>query len=345
VQGGKTSPVAAVHESGYGALVLDRLATHTCGIVAADAAGVIVPDRRDPHHAFLAAGCGLGVEQVGERFEMRRGIIRDVIARARTRRLRPGADLSALTGGTLEAAATGACVPVCSNGEVRGAMWAVARRGQRFERRRLELLRAMATLTANAIDHAVNHERLEASAQASVDALAAAIDLRDGYTGDHSEEVVELSVEVGRALDLDRVALVELACAARLHDVGKIGVPDEILRKPAALTADEWVAMRRHPRAGADLLARVPGLEAVAAVVRFHHERWDGRGYPDGLAGEEIPLASRIIAVCDAFRAMTTDRPYRRRLAAGSALAELRRASGAQFDPAVVAAAQDLNPG
>jgi HD-GYP domain-containing protein (c-di-GMP phosphodiesterase class II) len=118
--------------------------------------------------------------------------------------------------------------------------------------------------------------------------------------------------------------------------VGKIGVPDAVLRKPGPLDDDEWDIMRMHPSLGADMIARVPGLDRVAEAVRTHHERWDGGGYPDGLREAEIPLAGRIIAVCDAFNAMTSDRPYRPAMPERLAVQELRAGAGTQFDPRVV---------
>jgi HD-GYP domain-containing protein (c-di-GMP phosphodiesterase class II) len=131
-----------------------------------------------------------------------------------------------------------------------------------------------------------------------------------------------------------------LECAARLHDVGKLGVPEAILRKPGPLDESEWAVMRRHPEWGAQMVARVPGLEGIAEYVRGHHERWDGRGYPDGLAGSRIPLASRVISVCDAFEAMVSRRPYRAPLSFDAALRELLAGAGSQFDPGLVAAVE-----
>jgi polar amino acid transport system substrate-binding protein len=142
-------------------------------------------------------------------------------------------------------------------------------------------------------------------------------------------------------MGLDRAELAELEVAALLHDIGKILVPDSILKKPGRLTPDEYAQMTIHPARGAEILARVPGLEVVATIVRYHHERWDGSGYPDGLSGERIPLASRIISVCDSFNAMTSDRPYRRAMSADDALTELHINAGWQFDPAVVFTAAD----
>jgi putative nucleotidyltransferase with HDIG domain len=174
--------------------------------------------------------------------------------------------------------------------------------------------------------------------EAGVGALGKLLDLRDGYTGSHAEEVVALCDAIARRLQLPPATVRELETAARLHDLGKIGVPDVILHKPGRLTPAEWEVMRRHPGWGAEALASVPGGAGVAAAVRGHHERWDGRGYPDELSGEEIPIASRIIAVADAWHAMTSNRSYRRALDEEHARQELRDGAGAQFDPAVVEA-------
>src|SRR5436309_2126424 len=139
-------------------------------------------------------------------------------------------------------------------------------------------------------------------------------------------------------LHLETTSLGELEFAARLHDVGKIRVPDAVLHKPGPLDHTEYDVIRCHAAWGAETLATIPGLQAVAAVVRFHHERWDGTGYPDGLRGARIPLASRIICVCDAYAAMTADRPYRLAMVRGEALSEVVEGSGSQFDPMVVSA-------
>ena len=166
--------------------------------------------------------------------------------------------------------------------------------------------------------------------------LAAALEARDGYTGEHSDAVHALSVAVASKLGLYPREVAEVEAVALLHDVGKIGIPDQILHKPGPLTADEWVLMREHPVIGERILRPLPGLSDVATAVRHEHERWDGRGYPDGMAGEDIPLASRIVLTCDAYNALVSDRPYRKRLSDATAEAELRRCSGTQFDPRVV---------
>ena len=174
--------------------------------------------------------------------------------------------------------------------------------------------------------------------RASFLALATAIEPGDGYTHAHSEETVFLVEAVARELALPEEDLAECKTAALLHDIGKIGIPDSVHHKPGPLDEHEWRIMREHPVIGERILKQVPGLERVAAAIRHEHERWDGDGYPDGIAGEQIPLESRIVLVCDAYHAMTSDRPYRARMPREAALAELRRCSRAQFDPQVVEA-------
>ena len=169
-------------------------------------------------------------------------------------------------------------------------------------------------------------------------ALTAALETRDLETHGHSERVVSFSLRLGRELGLGADQMRSLEFGSLLHDIGKIGVPDAILRKPARLTEDEWVRMREHPLHGQRILRGIEFLEGAARVVAQHHERWDGSGYPAGLRGEQIDLNARIFAVADAFDAITSDRVYRRGRDYDAALAELEAHSGCQFDPRVVAA-------
>jgi putative nucleotidyltransferase with HDIG domain len=166
--------------------------------------------------------------------------------------------------------------------------------------------------------------------------LAKAVDARDTYTGSHSTRVAELGAWIAARLGLD-AEQVELArLAGSLHDLGKLAIPEEILRKPGPLTPPERLVLERHPQIGFRMLESL-GVEPVAEWVFRHHERWDGLGYPDGLAGDEIPLGARIIFIADAYDAMTSDRAYRGRLTPQDAVAELERCAGTQFDPAIVA--------
>jgi putative nucleotidyltransferase with HDIG domain len=168
--------------------------------------------------------------------------------------------------------------------------------------------------------------------------LGDVVEADDGYTGEHCREVVDLAVEVGRRLALPTQHLRNLEFAALLHDVGKVAIPKRIINKPGALDDAEWEVVRRHTIEGERMLNRVGGfMSEVGTIIRSHHERWDGGGYPDGLAGEAIPLESRIIACCDAWNAMTTTRSYRVALSEDVAAYELRANAGTQFDPEIVA--------
>ena len=162
--------------------------------------------------------------------------------------------------------------------------------------------------------------------------------LHDRYTGEHSQRVTEYSVRVAQTLGLDAGGVELVRRAALLHDVGKLRIPAELLRSHDMLNERQRRIMRLHPDLGGELLARTPGLEDLSHIVRHHHERWDGLGYPQGLAGSDIPLESRIIFVADAFDAMTSQRPYGRLRWVGGALAELSRCARTQFDPLVVTA-------
>jgi two-component system cell cycle response regulator len=152
----------------------------------------------------------------------------------------------------------------------------------------------------------------------------------------HLHGVADLSIEVGQRLGMSSEQLDELARAAELHDIGKVAIPDAILHKPGPLDAAEWSFMCRHTVIGERILGVAPALRPVAKLVRASHENWDGTGYPDGLAGEEIPLGARVVRVCDSYHAMISDRPYRTATRPAAALAELRRCAGTLFDPRVV---------
>ena len=181
-------------------------------------------------------------------------------------------------------------------------------------------------------------ESLEDSYRMTLKALAAALETRDRETHGHSERVVSFSLRLGRALNLRGDELRSLEFGALLHDIGKIGVPDAILHKPAQLCEEEWVNMRRHPLHGQQILRGISFLEGAARVVGQHHEKWDGTGYPRGLRGEEIDLNARIFAVADAFDAIISDRVYRAGRSYEEAAEEMDKWAGKQFDPQVVRA-------
>jgi putative nucleotidyltransferase with HDIG domain len=179
---------------------------------------------------------------------------------------------------------------------------------------------------------------LEDAFLTTIGVISDAVEMQDSYTANHANEVADLAVAVGERMGIEGVELDRLRYGALLHDVGKIGIPAEILRKPGPLTAEERTRMDEHTAIGARMLERIPFLAPVAPLVRSAHERHDGGGYPDGLRGEEIPRAAMVIATCDALHAMTSDRSYRKAMSVADAEAELRENAGSQFEPAVVTA-------
>jgi HD-GYP domain-containing protein (c-di-GMP phosphodiesterase class II) len=200
----------------------------------------------------------------------------------------------------------------------------------------LGLLAYFAKERRGRIDHALE---LSGAYRGTAMLLGQVVESDDAYTGEHSRGVVELSLAVADRLGLDPRARVRVEFGALLHDVGKIAVPDEIINKPGPLNDDEWAVMRRHTIEGERMLKPIGGLLAeVGGVVRSSHEHYDGGGYPDALAGTEIPIEARIICCCDAFSAMTTDRSYRKAMPVEAALLELQACAGTQFDPKVAAA-------
>jgi putative nucleotidyltransferase with HDIG domain len=183
-------------------------------------------------------------------------------------------------------------------------------------------------------------QQLTRSYMATVRALSNAVEARDAYTGGHAERVARYAIEIGRELGLPRPDAPEIEFGFLLHDIGKLAVPDSILFKPGPLTAEERALMTRHTIVGAEIMRDIEFLAEASKVVRSHHERWDGSGYPDGLAGEEIPLTARVFAVADVFDALTTDRPYRAALSFEQAHEMIVAESGRHFDPEVADAFQ-----
>lgn len=177
---------------------------------------------------------------------------------------------------------------------------------------------------------------------AVVEALTIALDAKHPYTSGHSERVANLSALIAGNLGYGLEECRFIHVAGHLHDIGKIGVPDAVLLKDSSLTDEEFASIRRHPELGFEILSKVTALRPFASIVRHHHERWDGRGYPDGLSGAAIPRFSRIIALADAYDAMTSNRAYRLRLSPEAALREIERGSGSQFEPEAAAAFLDM---
>lgn len=208
--------------------------------------------------------------------------------------------------------------------------------GRDFSLIELEIFCSLGSQAAVAMENANLYKRLKENFFNTAEALAEAINSRDPYTGGHTRRVKDYSIMIAKALKMDDFEMASLRLAATLHDIGKIGIDDAILRKTGRLSAPEELAMRKHPEIGAKILGHLEGMEACIAGVRHHHEHIDGTGYPDGLTREEIPLQARIIAIADAFDALTTERPYKKAVDQATACVELRNAAGTQFDPALV---------
>jgi len=198
------------------------------------------------------------------------------------------------------------------------------------------LLMTIASQIAIAIENAQAYQRLKTQNLETISALATAVEAKDPYTSGHSEEVTQFAIAIAGKMGLSNDEIEDLRVAALLHDIGKIGIPDSVLNKPARLTSAEFLMIKAHPAIAAEIVGKIEALAHLVPSIRHHHERWDGTGYPDGLKGKEIPLGARILAVADGFEAMTSERPYRRARTEEEALAELEKGAGTQWDPQVV---------
>ena len=309
-----TSGVPSPQRLGYSGIILERLAQHTRTVIGVHEAWIaITPPGEQRTHTVVAAA-GTDPEVIGMRVA------------------RPRAELGGL-----------ASAPVMMHGHLRGALCVGAHAtGGGLTRLDMDLLEELATLTGEVLTHHESRELFRGDSQAEIGALVRALADADGDTYRHSLEVAATARAIAKRLGLQDVDLVEVELGALLHDLGKLRMPAHILRKPGPLDNDETDLMRLHPEWGCEMVARVPGLEAVALIVRLHHERPDGSGYPHGLTDERIPMASKIVAACDAYGAMTRRRDYSEPLDVDTALVELETNSGNQFDPLVVEVLADF---
>jgi HD-GYP domain-containing protein (c-di-GMP phosphodiesterase class II) len=227
-------------------------------------------------------------------------------------------------------------VPVLVDGAVWGVLNIEATDPGALAESDTVLVEAIATSFGAAVHRARLVADLEGAFTTALAALTSTVEAKDDYTACHGEDVAVLAERVALRMSLSNTQARDVRYAAMLHDLGKVAVPSEILLKPGPLTDEEWVTMRSHAAIGGELVGRIDAFAHLAPAVRASHERWDGGGYPDGLVGEQIPLAARIIAACDTYDAIVTDRPYRPARSPSEACAELRRVAGAQLDTSVV---------
>ena len=298
--------VPSPQQLGYSNVVLERLAQHARAVLGFRQAWIVARFPGAAEEFVPVAGAGIDPDLIGRRLHSpARGAV--------------------------------ASAPVVSGSEECGALCVGGRDEARdLEPAEMELLRELGVLAGEALSHHARRELTVGDSQAEIRALVQALAESDGDTYRHSLEVAATATALGRGLGLGRTELVEVELGALLHDVGKLRLPRELLTKAGELTEEERRLIRLHPDWGAEMVGRIPGLEAVALIVRLHHERPDGLGYPHGLTHARIPMATRIVSVCDAYGAMTKRRPYSAPLDLDAALAELERNAGTQFDSEVV---------
>jgi HD-GYP domain-containing protein (c-di-GMP phosphodiesterase class II) len=227
-------------------------------------------------------------------------------------------------------------VPIVVDGAVWGVLNLEGPEPDAFSEADAVLAEAIAASLGSSVHRAMLVADLEQTFTTTLTALMSTVEAKDDYTASHEQDVADLSRRVAVRLGMDGTRAGDVRHAALLHDVGKVAVPSEILLKPGPLSDEEWVTMHAHAAAGGTLVASIPAFAHLAPAVRASHERWDGGGYPDGLAGEQIPLAARIIAACDTYEAIVTDRPYRPARTPAEAATELRRVAGTQLDERIV---------
>jgi putative nucleotidyltransferase with HDIG domain len=241
------------------------------------------------------------------------------------------------------AVSTAISVPLFLRNEMIGVLNADKRRsGGRFDTHEMKLLYIFASQVAVSLENVRLHENLKEKLLNAVSTLAMALEAKDAYTRGHSQRVSHYAAQIAREMGLEEREIEAIRLAGILHDIGKIGVRDEILHKAGKLSEEEWKQVRKHPEISVSILSRIPDLKGIIRIIRHHHEHYDGNGYPSGLKGEEIPLGARILAVTDMLDALISDRPYREKITFAEAVEEVRKVSGTQLDPRVVEALEEI---
>ena len=330
---------AAESRSQLMALLLEQI----LHLVDADGVALAMVDAENGDLVFeMARGTWLDI--VGSRIPAGQGLSSTIVATGKTYlNNQVGADLRLAYPDIVDETPAVAGVPLIAAERTIGVLW-MGRRTEISEDDCL-LLVAIAEMAASALHRVSLHHQLEASHNelkvaydSTLEGWARALELRDADTEGHTRRVVELSVLIAQTMGLSPEEVVHLRRGALLHDIGKMAIPDHILRKPGPLDDAEWEIMRRHPEFAREMLADIPYMQPALDIPFCHHEKWDGTGYPRGLAGEEIPIPARVFAVADVWDALTSDRPYRRAWSEEKAEAHITAASGSHFDPAAVEA-------
>jgi diguanylate cyclase (GGDEF)-like protein len=317
--------------------VLGRSVEVTTRVLGTERAALWIEEETEPHDLVARASFGYpsDLDPTGKR-RYPRQLAHEWLEGTEPFVLEPS-DLAAIDGFSGDGTSTIVVAPLKLENHRVGALTATI--GERvLDDRQMRLLAGLAHQAKLAIESAEHYLSLERTFVSTVAALANALEAKDDYTASHARWITDMSMLVGRELQFDRETMKRLELGALFHDIGKIGIPSEILQKPGPLTDAEFEIVKEHPELGEKILAPIERLEDVRPIVRACHERWDGLGYPDGKSGTDIPVESRVVLVCDAFHAMVTDRPYRGALPQAEAVRRLEEASGTQFDPMAVAA-------
>ena len=327
-------------------LTLDILLDHTLAQLGVDAANILL---YNPHTQMLEYGVGRGFRSKAQtQLSLRMGESQAGRA-ALERRMVAIPDIQASEAAFSqphlladEGFSAYYAVPLITKGQIKGVLKIFHRSTLNPDAEWFNFLETLAGQAAIALDNAALFEGLQRSNldlalayDSTIEGWAGALELRDEETEGHSQRVTELTLQLARAMGVRDAEMAHLRRGALLHDIGKMGVPDDILRKPGPLTDEEWVIMRQHPQFAFDMLAPITYLKPALDIPYCHHEKWDGSGYPRGLKGEQIPLAARVFAVVDVWDALLSDRPYRKAWSQDRTMKYIRKQAGKHFDPKV----------
>lgn len=310
-------------------------------IIDIDAAIVRLIDRRNPRLLTLEATTGIPRSISDKIRYVRIGVgVEGISAKSRTHILIN--DLKD-TGGikfvkelTLCKIRSLLCVPIIFDNDIYGTITIFSKQKERFDEKDVYLLHSFSNIVGIALKNAYLYKDLKDTYLNTINSLVLMMESRDPYVRGHSERVTYIAIEIARYMNLSESDLQILRTAGKLHDIGKITISERILSKPDKLTPSEWAEIHLHPIRGVEIVTPLKFLEAGLSLIRNHHERYDGSGYPDGLSKDSIPLLARILAVADAFDAMTSLRPYRKPYSFDKAISEIKSNTGTQFDPAIV---------